>query len=136
MINLFAMQVTLGWLKVEDIPDKYRGQVEDLLALSDGGVKGEQIMDILNYVVQEGLIMIPVLYIIGEIITGTEFLSNKWIPLVLLVISIGFTPLVLGFTPLVLGAYDANNIVQAVLVAGATVFGNELLKQSSKGDVK
>ena len=41
MINLFAMQVTLGWLRVEDIPDKYRGQVEDLLALADGGVKGE-----------------------------------------------------------------------------------------------
>ena len=39
MINLFVMQVTLGWLKVEDIPDKYRGQVEELLALSDAGVK-------------------------------------------------------------------------------------------------
>lgn len=39
MINLFVMQVTLGWLKLEDIPDKYRGQVEELLALADGGVK-------------------------------------------------------------------------------------------------
>ena len=39
MINLFVMQVTLGWLKVEDIPEKYRGQVEELLALADGGVK-------------------------------------------------------------------------------------------------
>ena len=39
MINLFVMQVTLGWLKVEDIPEKYRGQVEELLALSEGGVK-------------------------------------------------------------------------------------------------
>ena len=39
MINLFVMQVTLGWLKVEGIPDKYRGQVEELLALADGGVK-------------------------------------------------------------------------------------------------
>lgn len=86
-------------------------------------------MDILNYVVQEGLVMIPVLFIIGEIVKGTEFLSNKWIPLALLVISIGFTPLVLG-------AYTADNIVQAVLVAGVTVFGNELIKQSSKGDVK
>ena len=84
-------------------------------------------MDILNYVVQEGLIMIPVLYIIGEIVKGTELLSNKWIPLVLLVVSIGFTPLVLG-------AYTAENIVQAVLVAGATVFGNELIKQSNRGD--
>ena len=86
-------------------------------------------MHILNYVVQEGLIMIPVLFIIGEIIKGTELLSNKWIPLVVLIVSIGFTPLVLG-------AYTADNIVQAVLVAGVTVFGNELIKQSSKGDVK
>lgn len=39
MINLFVMQVTLGWLKVEDIPEKYRGQVEELLALSEVGTK-------------------------------------------------------------------------------------------------
>ena len=86
-------------------------------------------MDILNYVVQEGLVMIPVLFIIGEIIKGTELLSNKWIPLVILIVSGGFTPLVLG-------AYTADNIVQAVLVAGVTVFGNELIKQSSKGVAK
>ena len=85
-------------------------------------------MDILNYVVQEGLVMIPVLFIIGEIVKGTELLSNKWIPLVILIISVAFTPLVLG-------TYTADNIVQAVLVAGVTVFGNELIKQSSKGDV-
>lgn len=85
-------------------------------------------MDILNYVVEEGLIMIPVLYIIGEIVKGTEFLSGKWIPLALLVISIGFTPTLLG-------GYDANNIVQAVLVAGATVFSNELFKQTNRKDV-
>lgn len=84
-------------------------------------------MDILNYVVQEGLVMIPVLFIVGEIVKGTELLSNKWIPLVVLIISISFTPLVLG-------TYTADNIVQAVLVAGVTVFGNELIKQSSKGD--
>ena len=86
-------------------------------------------MDIVNYVVQEGLVMIPVLYIIGEVVKGTELLSNEWIPLALLVISVGFTPLLLG-------AYTADNIVQAVLVAGATVFGNELIKQSSRGDGK
>lgn len=86
-------------------------------------------MDVVNYIVQEGLVMIPVLFIIGEIIKGTELLSNKWIPLVVLVISIGFTPLVLG-------SYTADNIVQAVLVAGVTVFGNELIKQTSREDVK
>ena len=86
-------------------------------------------MDIVNYVVQEGLVMIPVLYIIGEIIKSTELLSNKWIPLALLIVSVGFTPLLLG-------AYTADNVVQAVLVAGVTVFGNELVKQSSKGVVE
>lgn len=84
-------------------------------------------MNVLDYIVQEGLVMIPVLYIIGEIIKGTELLGNKWIPLTVLVISIVFTPLLLG-------AYTADNVVQAVLVAGVTVFGNELVKQSSKGD--
>lgn len=82
-------------------------------------------MDFLNYIVEEGLVMVPVLFILGEIIKRTELLNNKWIPLVLLVISVGFTPLLLG-------GYVATNIVQSILVAGATVFGNELVKQSGK----
>ena len=39
MINLFAMQVTLGWLKVEDIPEPYKTQVVELLELSNSGLK-------------------------------------------------------------------------------------------------
>ena len=82
-------------------------------------------MDIISYIIEEGLIMIPVLYIIGEIIKFTGVLNNKWIPLTLLVFSILFTPLLLGgFTP--------DNIVQAVLVTGVTVFGDQLIKQSRK----
>ena len=82
-------------------------------------------MDILEYIVQEGLVMIPVLYILGEIIKGTEVLENNWIPVALLVVSIAFTPILLG-------GFTAENIVQAVLVAGATVFGNQLYQQSIK----
>ena len=82
-------------------------------------------MDIINFIIEEGLIMIPVLYIIGEIIKFTSVLNNKWIPLTLLVFSILFTPLLLGeFTP--------DNIVQAVLVTGVTVLGDQLIKQSGK----
>ena len=82
-------------------------------------------MDIINFIIEEGLIMIPVLYIIGEIIKFTGVLNNKWIPLTLLVFSILFTPLLLGeFTP--------DNIVQAVLVTGVTVLGDQLIKQSGK----
>ncbi len=82
-------------------------------------------MDVLEYVVKEGLVMIPVLFILAEVIKHTELLDNKWIPLTLLVISIAFTPFLLG-------AFNADNIVQAVLVAGVTVFGNELYKQTKE----
>ena len=82
-------------------------------------------MDIINFIIEEGLIMIPVLYIIGEIIKFTGVLNNKWIPLTLLIFSLLFTPLLLGgFTP--------DNIVQAVLVTGVTVLGDQLIKQSGK----
>ena len=82
-------------------------------------------MDIISYIIEEGLIMIPVLYIIGEIIKFTGVLNNKWIPLTLLVFSLLFTPLLLGgFTP--------DNIVQGVLVTGVTVLGDQLIKQSRK----
>lgn len=83
-------------------------------------------MNFLEYIIEEGLVMVPVLFILGEIIKRTELLDNNWIPLALLLISIGFTPLLLG-------GYVATNIVQAILVAGATVFGNELIKQTGKG---
>ena len=82
-------------------------------------------MDIINFIIEEGLIMIPVLYIIGEIIKFTGLLNNKWIPLTLLVFSLLFTPLLLGgFTP--------DNIVQAILVTGVTVLGDQLIKQTGK----
>ena len=82
-------------------------------------------MDIINFIIEEGLIMIPVLYIIGEIIKFTGVLNNKWIPLSLLIFSLLFTPLLLGgFTP--------DNIVQAILVTGVTVLGDQLIKQSGK----
>lgn len=86
-------------------------------------------MDAFGFILEEGLIMIPVLYIIGEVIKHTTPASNRLIPLILLVASLAFTPILLGgFTP--------ENIVQAVLVAGVTVFGNELVKQTMKGNDK
>ena len=82
-------------------------------------------MDILEYIVSEGLVMIPVLFILAEVIKHTELLDNKWIPLTLLVISVAFTPFLLG-------TFNADNIVQAVLVAGVTVFADQLYKQTKE----
>ena len=82
-------------------------------------------MDIMTFIVEEGFIMIPVLYILGEIIKTTDILENKWIPFVLLLISIALTPLLLsGYTP--------DNVVQAILVTGASVLANELKKQAKE----
>lgn len=83
-------------------------------------------MDILSYILEEGLIVIPALYILAEIIKGTGVVKNKWIPVILLGVSLVLTPLI------VTGGYTADNIVQAILVAGATVFSNELIAQSRK----
>ena len=43
-----------------------------------------------EFVIDQALIIIPVLYIIGTIIKGTEKINNKYIPLILLPISIIF----------------------------------------------
>jgi hypothetical protein len=84
-------------------------------------------MDFTNFLIDQALIMVPVLYILGNIIKTLKKVDNKYIPSILLLISIGFTPLVVG-------GYTADNIVQAILVAGATVFSNQLIKQNKKED--
>ena len=39
-------------------------------------------MDLLKYITEKMLILIPVLYIIGMIIKGTEKIKNKYIPVI------------------------------------------------------
>ena len=84
----------------------------------------EEINEILlNYIVEDGLILIPVLYVIGYIIKHTNILSNRWIPLVLLVIGILFSIFLLN-DPIV------DRVIQGVLIAGVTVFINQVKKQN------
>ena len=84
----------------------------------------EEINEILlNYIVEDGLILIPVLYVIGYIIKHTNILSNRWIPLVLLVIGIIFSIFLLN---------DAivDRVIQGILIAGVTVFIDQVKKQN------
>ena len=78
---------------------------------------------ILNYIVEDGLILIPVLYVIGYIIKHTNILSNRWIPLVLLMISILFSIFLLN-DPII------DRVIQGVLIAGVTVFIDQIKKQN------
>ena len=82
-------------------------------------------MDILDYVAGSRTILIPVLYIIGYIIKNTELIKNKYIPLILLIVSVTLS-ILMGENTVI------NNIIQGILAAGATVLTNQLIKQSKK----
>ena len=81
-------------------------------------------MDVSQYITQNALILIPVLYIIGMIIKNTDKISDKYIPLILLVFGIAGSMGIIGV--------NANAVIQGVLVTGATVSTNQLIKQTGK----
>ncbi|NBI05755.1 phage holin family protein [Senegalia massiliensis] len=83
-------------------------------------------MDFLEFVIEEALIMVPVLYFLGYVLKNTNLLNDKYIPIAITLLSIGITPAVLG-------AYSPDNIVQAILVAAAAVFTNQVIKQTKGG---
>ncbi len=78
----------------------------------------------MEYLLQDGLIIIPVLYIIGEMIKGIERIKDKYIPLILMVFGIGFAVAIMGI--------NVNAIIQGILLTGTTVYGNQVYKQLEK----
>lgn len=83
-------------------------------------------MDFLSYITENALILIPVLYIIGAILKGTDKIQNNYIPAVLLPIGIIMAIGIMGIS--------MNSVVQGVLVVGASVYANQMFKQCIKKD--
>lgn len=83
-------------------------------------------MDIIGYIMDNALILIPALIVIGAIIKQVEAIPNKWIPLILLPLGIAGA--------LALGGLSADSVIQGILVTGAAVYGNQLVKQLGKKD--
>ena len=78
-------------------------------------------MEILTkFLIEDAFIMIPALWVVIEAVKKTEKVDRKWLPLILLGLSVAFTPLVLG-------GYTPDNIVQAILVAGAEMLGYQII---------
>ena len=77
-----------------------------------------------EFVIDQALIIIPVLYVIGTIIKGTEKINDKYIPLILLPISIIFCFFVVGF--------NVQGAIQGILACGTAVYVNQLLVQAKK----
>ncbi len=77
-----------------------------------------------EYLIEDALIVIPVLLILGTIIKGTPNVKDWLIPYVLLVLGIIFTIALIGFNP------DA--VLQGVLVTGASILIHQGYKQAKE----
>ena len=80
--------------------------------------------DLANYIIEEELILIPVLYVIGTMLKNLEKISDKYIPVILLVVGIAFSIALCGLS--------INSVIQGILITGVTVYTNQLIKQISK----
>ena len=83
-------------------------------------------MEFLNYISDNALVLIPVIYIVGMFLKGLEGVSDKYIPFVLMFVSIAFSVAMLGL--------NVDSIIQGILISGATVLSNQLIKQSKKSE--
>lgn len=90
-----------------------------------------------NYIMPELLVLIPVLYLIGIAVKNSK-ISDRWIPLILG----GASVILCGiwvFANCPIG--DAGEVAtalftaltQGVLIAGASVYANQIVKQATKG---
>ena len=77
-----------------------------------------------DYIMDNALILIPAIYVIGAILKGTELIKDKYIPVILLPIGIVLGMLIVGFT--------VNGFIQGILVTGVAVYTNQLVKQTLK----
>lgn len=82
-------------------------------------------MDLMSFLIDDALVLIPVLYVLGLFLKASS-VSNKYIPMILLVISLAFSVFLIGF--------GVEAIIQGVLVAGAAVFADQLVKQAKRED--
>lgn len=95
-------------------------------------------MNYQDYIKSELLVLIPVLYFIGMGLKKSN-LADKWIPLVLGIVSVFMSAVwvfassdVSGFQQTASAFFTA--ITQGVLTAGASVYANQIYVQSKRNE--
>ena len=90
-----------------------------------------------DFIKPELLVLIPVLYIVGRGFKKTSLIKDKFIPLLLGSISILLSGLytfatsdVNGIKEITMAIFTA--ITQGILIAGASVYANQIYKQLQK----
>lgn len=93
-------------------------------------------MDYQEYIKSELLVLVPVLYIIGLALKRSRF-EDKWIPLMLGIVSIILSALWVVSTSHITNYQDVTAalftaITQGILAVGASVYANQLYVQANK----
>lgn len=83
-------------------------------------------MDFVSLITDNALVLVPALYVLGMIFKGTEKIQDKYIPLILLPIGIVGAIALIGFS--------VQGFIQGILVVGAAVYTNQLVKQIKKDE--
>ena len=88
--------------------------------------------NIQDFIQPELLILVPVLYIIGTALKKTTLVNDKFIPIILgaigIILSCLYVIATCGFSAM--SIFTA--ITQGILVAGCSVYCNQLIVQSKK----
>jgi len=69
--------------------------------------------------------VIVALYVLGKIIKNTKYIKNELIPVVLLIIGVGFSMALMGVT--------VSSVIGGIVATGLAVYGDNLWKQYKKG---
>ena len=92
---------------------------------------------LMNYIKPQLIIVSIALYFIGVWIKDTEYIKDKWIPVILGIVSIIICAIwVMATTPigsgqaLLMAIFTA--IIQGILVAALSTYVNQLIKQYNK----
>lgn len=97
----------------------------------------EQIVE--GYVKPELLVIAVVLYFIGMGIKNTEKIADKYIPMILGVLGVIIAGIYVlatstfsGYQSILMAIF--TSLIQGILVAGVSVYANQLIKQSKKAE--
>lgn len=90
-----------------------------------------------EYIKPELLILAVVLYFVGMGIKNTELIKDKYIPIILGVAGVLISGIYIVATSTINGYQEVltvifTSIVQGILVAGASVYIDQVIKQSNK----
>ncbi|MDN9637810.1 holin [Clostridioides difficile] len=82
--------------------------------------------NLISFIPEQLLLLVVALSIIGKGCKKYKQLDNKYIPIILLVLGIGFSIWMLGLSP--------NAVLQGVICWGVAIGANQVYKQLKDGD--